>query len=164
MSASDESDWLPFYLRDHYAGASAGVQLFDRVAGGHSDESIRARVAQIRTEVSDDKTALGSMMSALGIRQLSLTMLVGILGEYAGRLKPNGSLLQRSSGSDVFELEALGSAVQAKSRVWETLLVLAEHDDRLDAGRLQVLLDRAHSQLERLNDMHAEFLHRLIGG
>ena len=164
MSASDESDWLPFYLRDHYAGASAGVQLFDRVAGGHSDASIRAEVAQIRTEVSDDKTALGSMMGALGIRQLSLTMLVGMLGEYAGRLKPNGSLLQRSSGSDVFELEALSSAVQAKSRVWETLLTLAEHDARLDAARLQELLDRAHGQLERLGDMHARFLDHLIAG
>lgn len=163
MSAEDESDWLPFYLRDHYAGASAGVQLFDRVASGHSDEAIRAEVARIRDEVSEDRSSLGSMMGALGVRQLSLTMLVGILGEYVGRLKPNGSLLQRSSGSDVFELEALSSAVQAKSRVWETLLTLAEHDTRLDTDRLQELLDRAEDQRERLSEMHAQFLDRLIG-
>ncbi|NYJ75670.1 hypothetical protein [Allobranchiibius huperziae] len=163
MSASDESDWLPFYLRDHFAGATAGVQLFDRVANGHSDETVREEVAQLRVEVGEDRSALGSMMTALRIRQLSLTMLVGMLGEYAGRLKPNGALLQRSSGSDVFELETLSSAVQAKSRVWETLLVLAEHDSRLDPERLQQLLDRAEDQRQRLGDLHARFLQQLIG-
>lgn len=154
-------NWLTPYLRDHYAGASAGVQLFDRVASGHSDPEVRSAVAGLREDVARDKKALGSMMTAVGVPQLSVTMLLGMVGEYVGRLKPNGSLLQRSPGSDVLELEAMGAAVQGKSRVWETLLVLAQDDERLDAERLQGLLDRAHGQREQLIELHRSFLERL---
>lgn len=156
------SGWLPSYLRDHYAGAVSGTRLFGRVADGHSEEWVRVEVARLRDEVSQDKSELQSLMMVLGVRQESVTMLVGIVGEYVGRLKPNGSLLRRSAGSDVFELEALSAAVQAKSRVWETLLALARHDDRLDADKLQALLDRAHAQRDRLNELHSQLLDRII--
>lgn len=164
MGVREVDGWLPTYLRDHYAGAVSGTRLFGRVADGHSEEWVRVEVTRLRDEVSQDRTALQSCMAALEVRQESVTMLVGIVGEYVGRLKPNGSLLRRSAGSDVLELEALSAAVQAKSRVWESLLVLARHDDRLDADQLQALLDRAHAQRDRLIDLHSRLLDTLIAG
>ncbi len=106
--------WLPFYLRDHMAGATAGVNLFDRVAGGHGDHGVRAQIAQLRAEIDQDRQALGRIMTTLGIRQISLTMLTGVLGEVAGRFKPNGYLTGRSPGADVLELEALTAASRVK--------------------------------------------------
>ncbi len=150
----DNSEWLPFYLRDHMAGATAGVNLFDRVAGGHSDHGVRAQVALLSGEVDQDRRALGRIMVALGMRQLSLTMLTGVLGELAGRCKPNGYLTGRSPGADVLELEALTAAVHGKARMWETLLAHADQDPRLDADQLRDLLDRATTQNEIIIALH----------
>lgn len=153
--------WLPFYLRDHMAGATAGVNLFDRVAGGHGDHGVRAQIAQLRAEIDQDRMALGRIMAALGIRQISLTMLTGVLGEVAGRFKPNGYLTGRSPGADVLELEALTAAVQGKARMWETLVARADRDPRLDADQLRDLLDRATAQGEILIALHARIVRAL---
>lgn len=153
--------WLPFYLRDHMAGATAGVNLFDRVAGGHGDHGVRAQIAQLRAEIDQDRQALGRIMTTLGIRQISLTMLTGVLGEVAGRFKPNGYLTGRSPGADVLELEALTAAVQGKARMWETLVARADRDPRLDADQLLDLLDRATTQSEILIALHARIVRAL---
>ncbi len=163
---SDESvDWLPTYLRDHYAGATGGLQFFGRVASGHSDAGVRDEVARMRGEVADDRDQLAAVMDTLGIRQASVTMVAATLGEYAGRLKPNGSLLKRSPGTDVIEVEALSIAVQGRTRVWQTLIQLAENGDtRLDASRMQPLLDRAHEHRDTLNQLHERVLRTLSTG
>lgn len=159
MNTSDSSPWLPYYLRDHMAGATAGVNLFDRVARGHSDYEVRTRVAQLRAQVTQDRTSLSRIMTDLGIRAVSITMLTGVLGELVGRLKPNGALTGRSPGADVVELEALTAAVQGKAQLWETLLGQANSDARLDAEHLRDLVNRAHDQREILLDLHA----RVVG-
>ena len=73
------------------------------------------------------------------------------LGEKVGRLKPNGELLQFSPLSRVVELEGLITGVSGKLSLWRTLLELAERDDRLDEGELEVLAGRAEDQLLRLH-------------
>lgn len=157
----DNSEWLPFYLRDHMAGATAGVNLFDRVASGHSDYEVRTQVARLASQVRQDRSDLGTIMTALGIRQVSLTMLTGVLGELAGRFKPNGYLTGRSPGADVLELEALTAAVQGKARMWETLLAHADRDPRLDTDQLQDLLDRAATHTQILIGLHTRLVRAL---
>lgn len=158
MTTDQSSEWLPYYLRDHLAGATAGVNLFDRVAGGHSDSQVRAKVAGLRTQVQQDRDTLAGMMVDLGIRQPSLTMLTGVVGELLGRLKPNGHLTTRSPGADVLELEALTAAVQGKAGLWGTLLATAERDPRLDTDQLTGLRDRAISQRDTLIELHAHLV------
>lgn len=132
MSQEATHEWLPFYLRDHMAGARTGVNLFDRVAHGHSNPQVRTQIAALGEEVEQDCQALQVIMSDLGVRRVSVTMFSGMLGEMVGRLKPNGALIKRSAGADVLELEALVAAVQAKARLWETLLALTETNTQLD--------------------------------
>lgn len=161
MTTDQSSEWLPYYLRDHLAGATAGVNLFERVASGHSDSEVRTEVARLRTQVQQDRDTLAGIMVDLGIRQASLTMLTGVVGELLGRLKPNGHLTTRSPGADVLELEALTAAVQGKAGLWETLLAMAERDPRLGTDQLSGLLDRATSQRDTLIELHAHLVRTL---
>ncbi len=161
MTQDTSTVWLPFYLRDHMAGATAGVNLFRRVAGGHSDYEVRTQVARLSTQIQQDRSALGKIMTDLGIRQISFTMLAGVLGELVGRFKPNGHLTTRSPGADVLELEVLTAAVQGKARLWETLLALAEKDPRLDTDQLRDLSERATDQRDTLLQLHTRLVHTL---
>lgn len=81
-----------------------------------------------------------------------------------GRLKPNGALNKRSAGADVLELEALVAAVQAKARLWETLLTLTETNAQLDVEQLRHLQDRAAGQRDKIIELHARVVRdHLIG-
>lgn len=151
---SDKPDWLPLYLRDHYAGATAGVRAFERVAGSHSVAEVRDQVGQLAQEVAGDRDALEKIMDSLDVRSSSLTELLAVAGEFAGRFKPNGSLWQRSPGADVLELEALTAAVNAKALLWETLLSRSDDYDELDPTALTELKQRALHQEEVLATLH----------
>ncbi|GAA5226365.1 hypothetical protein [Paeniglutamicibacter antarcticus] len=156
MSQKTTHEWLPFYLRDHMAGARTGVRLFDRVAQGHSRHQVRTEVARTHGEVEQDCRALRVMMTDLGMRQVSLTMFMGVFGELVGRLKPNGAIFKRSIGADVLELEALVAAVEAKARLWETLIALSGSIPELDSEKLRHLQDRAGDQRDTLIGLHAQ--------
>lgn len=151
---SRTADWLPLYLRDHYAGATAGLRLFRRVASGHSVPEVRTTVARLADEVERDRDALADVMGTLEVRRDSLTEYAAVAGEFIGRFKPNGSLWHRSPGADVLELEALTAAVDAKVLLWDTLLAVAATHDELDAAELAGLKESALDQERTLADLH----------
>lgn len=45
------SQLITTYLQDHLAGSTAGIESFDRVAEGHSDEAVRSVVAALADEI-----------------------------------------------------------------------------------------------------------------
>jgi len=94
---------LGIYLNDHLAAAGAAVDLAGRQQGGVSQPTL----ARAREELTAERTLLLAAMSRLGVRPDRLKQAAGRLGERVGRLKPNGGLRQRSSLSDVVEVEAL---------------------------------------------------------
>ncbi len=156
MTANTDTSWVAFYLRDHMALATAGVNLFARVADGHSKPHVRAQVARLGEQMREDRSVLAQVMTDLGVRQISITMLAAVVGEVAGRFKPNGAISGRSPGADVLELEALAAAVAGKAQLWQTLQGQAHTDSRLDAGQFNDLQERAHQQLQVLHALHAQ--------
>lgn len=78
---------------------------------------------------------------------------LGWLAEKAGRLKPNGRLLARSPLSDILELEMMRLGVEGKASCWRSLRALADTDARLDATRLDNLLQRATRQAATLESL-----------
>ena len=148
-------DWLPYYVRDHLAGARAGINAFARIARVHNQPLVRAELAGMHQQIQQEYQELRAMMAELGMRRASPTMVMAVVGELLERLKPNGSLIKRSVGADVLELEALISAVQAKARLWETLLAVSGTGLSLDAGKLRVLQNQAEGQRKTLIGLHA---------
>ena len=145
--------WLTLYLQDHYAGAVAGTALFQRVASSHGDPRVRQVVADLAGQVETDRRELDEIMATLTIRHSLLKESLARVGEKLGRFVPNGALLRRSPLTDVVELEALSLAVEGKALGWKTMLTLAGTEPSLDASQVQHLLDRAHDQQVRLEEL-----------
>jgi hypothetical protein len=92
-------------------------------------------------------------MGTLGIPVRGYKVFAGWAGEKAGRAKLNGHLLTRSPLSALEETELLRLGVEGKAAGWRSLRSLAERDSRLDAGRLDDLLDRAQRQSDTLETL-----------
>ena len=130
----------------------AGVELAKRAANNSRDNAeFGPALATLASEIDEDRDSLKRIMDRLDVSEDRIKASIFWLGEKVGRLKPNGELLQFSPLSRVVELEGLITGVGGKLSLWRTLLELAERDDRLDAGELEVLAGRAEDQLLRLH-------------
>jgi hypothetical protein len=147
MTALDRNR-LGIYLNDHLAGATGGVELARRAAGGSTRYQHELR--SIAAEIVADRLALKQIMQTLGVPTRSYKQYGTWLAEKIGRFKPNGRLIGRAPLTDVVELEALRIAVEGKAAGWRLLRRLAEHDARIDRDLLDRLLDRAERQAEEL--------------
>ena len=126
----DRDQLLATYLNDHLMGASAGVDLFRRVAGGYSDHDTRGQLSELADEVADDRDSLLVIMAQLDIKPQTHRMIAGRLVEKVGRLKMNGTVLKRSPLTDLIELEGLRIGVEGKLAMWRALQA-GLHDDRV---------------------------------
>jgi hypothetical protein len=149
-------DALARYLRDHYSASRGGLDLFRRSARGQSGAHVRRELTALADQEAEDRAALLAIMVGLGIDRSPWQERAVALAERAGRLKPNGSLLQRSRLSDYVELEALTAAVHAKALGWRSLRTLADLDARLPAAHLDHLLERAQEQTRRLERLRLD--------
>jgi len=146
---------LSIYLNDHLAGATGGSDLAARVARSHADGPHAATLGHVAEEIAADKSSLLSIMQSVQAPVRRYKVVAGWIAEKAGRAKLNGHLLDRSPLSDLIEIEALQIGVHGKLASWLSLRALAETDDRLDATQLDLLIERAESQRETLENVHS---------
>lgn len=161
------SNLLGIYLNDHLAGATAGAELARRMARSHRGGEGSARedsgaLNRLAAEIAQDRSALITIMAALGITVRAYKVGAAWIGEKAGRLKFNGRLLARSPLSDLEELEILRLGVEGKAAGWRTLRARADTDARLDAGRLDELISRAGRQVEELEELRVRAASRVL--
>jgi hypothetical protein len=152
---------LAIYLNDHLTAATAGVELVKRAAGGQRDQARRTRLSQLASEVAADRASLLAVMRRLGVKPAPHRVALGWAAEKVGRLKTNGSVVQRSPLSDLIELEGMLLGVEGKACLWRSLQVVAVTDKRLDAHELDLLEERAagqRSELESMRQSSAEVL------
>ena len=158
-----EHDFLGIYLNDHLAGATGGVGLARRMAAAAAPGSESARVlSTLAAEITQDRAALITIMGALGIPVRGYKVFAGWAGEKAGRVKFNGHLLTRSPLSALEETELLRLGVEGKAAGWRSLRALAERDGRLDADRLDDLLERARHQSDTLETLRIAVAERVL--
>ena len=161
------SNLLGIYLNDHLAGATAGTELARRMARSHRGRKDSSRedsgpLNRLAAEIAQDRSALITIMAALGITARAYKVGAAWIGEKAGRLKFNGRLLARSPLSDLEELEILRLAVEGKAAGWRTLRARADTDARLDAGHLDELISRASRQVEELEELRVRAASRVL--
>lgn len=147
---------LRIYLNDHLAGATAGAELARRMAGSQRGATGEQELRRIAGEIAEDRASLLDIMHGLGVPVRRYKVAAGWIGEMAGRLKTNGRVVRRSPLSSLLELEAMRLGVEGKASGWRTLRDMADADHRLDAGRLDTLLARAHGQATRLEELRVQ--------
>ncbi|MGW5781253.1 hypothetical protein [Streptomyces sp. NPDC003863] len=149
----DPDRLLRIYLNDHYAGSAAGDALVRRVARVHGQGPSGRRLRGLADEIAEDRESLVRIMTALDIPVMRARALIMRCAEKVGRAKLNGRLVSRSPLSDVLELESLRLGVEGKLALWRSLGEVARGDDRIDAGTVHRLADRAERQIEQLEDL-----------
>jgi hypothetical protein len=157
-----DKERLGTYLQDHYAGSSAGTELFRRAAQQQSDPVARTELTVMVEEVENDRAALERFLAAAGTKPDPLKNAGAWVAEKLSRLKPNGELLHRSPLSDVIELEALRLAVEGKAAGWRVLRLLAEDEDDFDRSELDRLLSSAANQIDRLEKLRMAAAERVF--
>lgn len=113
---------LAIYLGDHFAGATAGVELARRVRSSNRDnENFGEPLARICEEIEADRETLRQLMEQLEIDPGRLKPAAGWLAEKLGRLKLNGQLHGYAPLSRVVELEGLNIGIAGKTCLWRSM-------------------------------------------
>ena len=152
--ASEADRLLATYLRDHFAGSSAGLSLVRRLRQTNAGTPVDDVLAPIELEIAEDRRSLQAIMTGLGVEPSSFKAAVGLVAEVIGRLKVNGRLVRRSPSSTVVELEGLAAGIASKRNFWRALRMIADERDALDLDGLDTLIDRATAQYDRVVDAH----------
>ena len=96
LTASRSPDLLGIYLNDHLAGATGGVELARRVASSQRSTTAGTALGQLARDIAQDRTALISIMKALGVPVRRYKAGLGLGRREDRPVKPNGHLITRS--------------------------------------------------------------------
>jgi hypothetical protein len=151
---SDPDRLLAVYLRDHFAGSTAGLALVRRCRRESAGTPLDHVLAGIDVEIDEDRRTLRGIMSRLGVEPSAFKSAVGSVSEKIGRLKGNGRLFRPSPSSRVVELEGLAAGIITKRNLWRALRAAAPERGAVDVAELETLIERATSQFERVVDAH----------
>src|SRR5688572_23690464 len=132
-------DDLSVYLNDHFAGATAGVDLAHRAVGG-----------EIAAEIEEDRGALIEVMDHLRVRQDPAKVALGWAAMQAARRRFAAELLGHAPVSRLEQIEALALGVEGKLALWQALRHTHGSDPRLESVDFEDLIARARSQRRRL--------------
>lgn len=155
-------DYLKIYLEDHYAGATAGLELARRSAGANRGNPYGEVIARIALEIEEDRDTLRRVMTDLGIGPDRLKVAGAWAGEKAGRLKLNGHLTSYSPQSRVIELEGLVLGVNGKRCLWSALRHIAPQESRLNLEELERLIERAERQIAELEEQRLKAISEAV--
>jgi len=143
--------FLSTYLNDHLAGSTLGSELAKRALGSNRDNEFGSFLEWLHEEIEEDRETLRDLMRRLEIGEDQIKRIVAFLGEKAGRLKLNGSLLGYSPVSRLVELEGLSLGVEGKLALWRNLGELPQ-EGGLEGFDFEHLADRAREQREALEE------------
>ena len=146
--------YLAIYLRDHFAGSSAGLSLVKRCRAANLGTPWEPLLTGLESEISADRRALEDMMRRLGIAPSTVKSILGSVADLVGRAKTNGHVASYSPLSRLMELELLAAGVSTKRNLWRSLREVVDQHDELRIDELDELLEGATSQLERIRDGH----------
>jgi hypothetical protein len=145
-----EQPFLAIYLRDHFAGATAGLELARRVSRSVSGTEQGPLYVDLAERIAADREALRDIMTRLGVASSSTKNALAWTLEKAGRLKLNGRILRPSPLSRLVELETLALGVSGKQALWRSLATIKATDSRLANVDFDALLAAAEEQATEL--------------
>ena len=153
---------LATYLQDHYAGSSAGIELFRRAADQQTDAVVRTALTAMAEKVEHERTVLTKYLAFVDAKPDPVKNAGAWVAEKLGRFKPNGELVRRSPLSDVMELEMLRIAVEGKGAGWRVLRALADDQPLFDAAELDTLIEDTGRQIKELEDLRMDAARRVF--
>jgi hypothetical protein len=141
---------LGTYLNDHFAGATAGVELARKIASNNTGTDLGTFLDDLTAEVEADRRTLDDLLYHLGIERSQVKQVAGTLAEKVSRLRFAGAMTKSRELSQVMELDSLSMGIYGKLDLWRALKALAASEPSLAVLDYDALAKRAQTQLERL--------------
>ena len=146
---------LTNYLKDHFAGSVAAVELLDHLISSNRGQTHEQFFIQLRQEVGEDQDVLSGLLRDLHADPGAVRNTTAFLSEKLARIKllledPSGGQLARLE-----KLEALALGIDGKRALWRSLLAVAEIPalQKVDFAKLD---QRAEDQRKRVEDRRIE--------
>ena len=149
--------YLPIYLNDHLAAATAAAELTKRVRDA-ADGELGELMTALADEAAEDREMLRGFMRTVGASEDKVKVFVGFTGEKLGRFKLNGHLLSPSPLSRLTELDGLRLLLEGKRAFWRALREAGY--DELDFAALEA---RAQAQLDGVEPHRLEAARTSLG-
>lgn len=89
---ADRHRLLAIYMNDHLAAAGAGIGRARSARDASEGTEFHEPLASLCREIEADRASLVTIMREVGVEPSRLKRSLAMLGEKAGRLKPNGRL------------------------------------------------------------------------
>lgn len=141
---------LTSYLNDHLAGATAAVELLDRLIELRIDTDLRSLLTSLRSEVAQDRETLRGIMKAAHVEESGPRQAAGWIADKAAHLKLRA---EDPNFGDFYLLEsfdALVLGIEGKGALWRALRA-AGIDSGSDAANYDRLEARAREQSQRVD-------------
>ena len=157
-SAADPHVQLGIYVRDHRAGAEAGLSLARRILDQNRDNELTSTLENITQQIDEDRHELDALMHRLGHEPPRLKMTLAVAGEWLGRLKLNGRLRGYSPVSRVEEFEMLTAGIVTKASLWRTLRIVLDGERHAAGTDFNLLIERAEEQVLMLEQHRGQIV------
>lgn len=154
-----DHDKYSAYLNQHLFAADAGVQAFKAAADTWKDTKWESSFLQLHEELKDSHAKVKALISDLGYETSTLRNVASGLAAVAGRLNPINLLRNEDGIATQAEFDALAGAVRAHQMMWDTLVVLSQIDERLDAEFCRSMVERCEDQRRRIIEINEETVH-----
>jgi hypothetical protein len=144
------NELLGVYLNDHLAGATAGVELAEKLAAGGEGTPFGTALAAVARDIREDKDVLEGLVERLGAGKSTVKQAAGWVFEKVTRLRFNRQLTGSEDLTRLLEVETLSLGIEGKLSLWRALREAPAPDAGLGAADFDRLIARALGQREAL--------------
>ncbi len=143
------------YLNDHLAGATAGKDLAAQAAERHDGE-LGEFFTEIAGAISGDYNTLTTLIDQMGAAGSGGKEAVAKAGSWMSEDKFSGDTVGDPAFGTFITLETLCIGVEGKLCMWKALKLVEDEHPELKALNLELLIDSAQSQRDRLESKRLE--------
>jgi hypothetical protein len=141
---------LVSYLKDHLAGAAAGLEISDDLIAIYSDQPERAFFVTLRDDIESDESTLKAILHKAGSEPGGVRKAGAWISEKAAKIKLKMAGTEEGGLGRYEAMEGLTIGIAGKMALWQALAASGLDED------FEMLQRRAEDQLARLKPYRLE--------
>ena len=143
---------LGTYLNDHFAGASAGSELAQKISDENSGTEYGSFLSDLAREIEQDRSTLEDVLNRLGVEKNPIKEAAGWVMEKFSRIKLSDAMTGNEDLKRLLEFEALSLGIEGKLVMWGALGEVSSSYPELADMDFAGLAKRADNQRASLEE------------
>lgn len=153
---------LGTYLNDHFAGASAGSELAQKLSSENAGTEYGSFLSELARDIDQDRSTLEDLINRLGIEKNPIKEAGGWLMEKLSRIKLSDAMTGSTDLKRLLEFEALSLGIEGKLVMWQALKEVSGNYPEFADVDLDGLVKRAETQRASLEERRREAARRAL--